>query len=385
MAAALPDRSWRRQVHSVLDRGSGDDIASRIVHVALVCVIITTVVAVVLESVPELAARFATLFITIEVIALAVFTVEYAARLWTAPEHARSRSLSPWPARLRYAASPGAVVDLVATLPLVFSLFGLGEFKVLLLLRLLRFFKLGRYSPGMASLSAALVAERKALFACFVILMGVMLMAASLMHLVEHEAQPDKFGTIPDAMWWAIVTLTTVGYGDVVPITIAGKAVAAVTAILGLVMLALPVGIVATAFSQEIHRREFVVTWSMIARMPLFSGLNASEIAEIMRFLRAQTVRSGTTIMRRGEPMQSIFFIASGEVELDDSGACRRLDEGHHFGDLNLGEIALAAGGAVAVRAVVSTKLLILDQVDFRSLMARHPELAERLRMVPGQ
>lgn len=383
MAAALPDRSWRRQVHLILDRGAGDDRAAQIVHTALVCLIIVTVLAVVLESVPALAARHAALFLTLELIALAVFCLEYLARLWVAPEHTRYRMLGPWQARLRYAISPEAIIDLLATLPLVAGSLGFGELQVLLLLRLLRFFKLGRYSPGMASLSAALVAERKALFACFVILIGVMLMAASLMHLAEHEAQPDKFGTIPDAMWWAIVTLTTVGYGDVVPATPVGKLIAAFTAILGLIMLALPVGIVATAFAQEIRRREFVVTWSMIARMPLFSALNAAEIAEIMHFLRAQTVKSGTTIMRRGEPVQSIFFIASGEVELDEAGSCRRLDEGHHFGELVLGDVAFVQGGAgsVAARAVVPTKLLVLDLVDFQSLTTRHPELVARLRI----
>ncbi|HBB55482.1 MAG TPA: cyclic nucleotide-binding protein, partial [Hyphomonadaceae bacterium] len=149
-----------------------------------------------------------------------------------------------------------ALIDLLATLPLLLGLLGFGDFKILLMLRLLRFFKLGRYSPGMASLGAALVAERKALFACFVILMGVMLMAASAMHLVEHEAQPDKFGTIPDAMWWAIITLTTVGYGDVYPVTALGRVVAGLIAIAGIGIVALPTGILASAFTDELRRRE---------------------------------------------------------------------------------------------------------------------------------
>ena len=223
MAAAASVMTMRRQLHLWLDQGAGDDFIAVALHRGLVVLICANVLAIVLESVPSFAQRFATGFQLFELISLLIFALEYVLRLWIAPEHARYRALSPARARLAYAASLPAIIDLLATVPLFFGLLGFGELKVLLLLRLLRFFKLGRYSPGMASLSAALVNERKALFACFVILMGVMLMAASAMHLVEHDVQPDKFGTIPDAMWWAIITLTTVGYGDVFPISASGS------------------------------------------------------------------------------------------------------------------------------------------------------------------
>jgi voltage-gated potassium channel len=136
------------------------------------------------------------------------------------------------------------------------------------------------------------------------------------MHLVERHAQPAKFGTIPDAMWWAIVTLGTIGYGDVVPVTVPGRLVASATIFAGFIMIALPVGIVATAFAEQIHRRDFVVTWGMVARVPLFAGLDAGQIADIMRVMRAQTVEAGEIITRRGEPAQSMYFIAAGEVEI---------------------------------------------------------------------
>ncbi|POR53947.1 cyclic nucleotide-gated ion channel [Bosea psychrotolerans] len=382
MTAAASFATWRRQIHLWIDHGAGDDLIATMLHRGLVALICANVVAIVLESVPSIAARFSVGFQAFEFVSLLIFALEYAIRLWAAPEHARYRGLSPARARLAYAASVPAVIDLLATLPLLFGLMGFGELKVLLLLRLLRFFKLGRYSPGMASLSAALAAERKALFACFVILMGVMLMAASAMHIVEHEAQAEKFGTIPDAMWWAIITLTTVGYGDVYPVTAAGKAVAAVTAVLGLIMLALPVGIVATAFAQEIHRREFVVTWSMIARVPLFGGLDAAEIAEVMQFLRAQTVRNGAVVMHEGEPGRALYFIASGEVEILLPEGKKRLDEGHFFGELRFGDMAIASHSPCPNAAVATapSKLLVLDPVDFHALTKRHPKLAERIR-----
>jgi hypothetical protein len=136
------------------------------------------------------------------------------------------------------------------------------------------------------------------------------------MHVIERGAQPDKFGTIPDAMWWAIVTLGTIGYGDVVPVTALGRIVASITIFVGLIMIALPIGIIATAFAEEIHRRDFVVTWGMVARVPLFAELEATEIADIMRLLHAQQVEAGDVITRRGELAHSMYFIADGEVEI---------------------------------------------------------------------
>src|SRR3954467_2744985 len=155
-----------------------------------------------------------------------------------------------------------------------------------------------------------------------------MLTMATLMHLAEREQQPDRFGTIPDAMWWAIVTLTTVGYGDVVPVTPAGKIVAALTAVMGFAMLALPVGIVATSFADVMHRRQFVVTWSMVARVPIFRNLDASSIAEIMQLLHSRTARRGEAIVRRGERADSLYLVISGEVEVERADGNIRIGAG---------------------------------------------------------
>jgi voltage-gated potassium channel len=274
---------------------------------------------------------------------------------------------APWRARLAFARSPQALIDLAAILPAYASLAGVPDLRVLLILRLTRFFKLARYSPGLRSLAAALHAERRALFACAVTLMGLVLITASAMHVAEAEAQPDRFGSIPSAMWWAIVTLTTVGYGDVVPITVVGR----------MMMLALPIGIVATAFSEEIHRREFVVTWGMIARVPLFARLDASEIADIMRYLRAQTVPAGAVIVRRGEQADSMYFVAEGGVEVElEAGRRIRLANGSFFGEIAL---MRPARRMATVRATQQTKLLALDAMDLQAVIERNPELNARL------
>src|SRR5713226_3234473 len=186
----------------------------------------------------------------------------------------------------------------------------------------------------MRSLLDVLYSERRALFGCFVILLGATLVAASVMHVIEGHVQPDKFGTIPDAMWWAIVTLGTIGYGDVVPVTALGRVVASITIFAGLIMVALPIGIVATAFADEVHRRDFVVTWGMVARVPLFAELKASDIADIMRLLRARQFEAGAVIARRGEPAHSMYFVADGEVDIELRHKHIHLGAGHFFGEI---------------------------------------------------
>src|SRR2546423_8447087 len=184
-----------------------------------------------------------------------------------------------------------------------------GDRSTLMLLGVLPFFKLVRYSPAMRSLLAALHAERRTVIGCLVILAGAVLVFASLLYAIERDVQPDKFGTIPQAMWWAIVTLGTVGYGDVVPVTTLGKLVSAFAIIGGLTMIALPVAIISTAFADEIRRRDFVATWGMLARGPRFSPLNAPGIAGLMRLLHAPVLRAGGVPGRQRERRSSHEFL----------------------------------------------------------------------------
>jgi voltage-gated potassium channel len=271
------------------------------------------------------------------------------------------------------------VIDLLAVLPFWFAFALPSELKILLVFRIVRFLKLARYSPGMRSLLDVLYAERRALFGCLVILIGATLLAATVMHIVERHVQPDKFGTIPEAMWWAIVTLGTIGYGDVVPVTALGRIIAAATIFTGLIMVALPVGIVATAFANEIHRRDFVVTWGMVARVPLFSELNAAEIADIMRLLRAQQIEAGEVLARRGEPAHSMYFVAAGEVEIELKDQRLRLGTGHFFGEI---AALRRARRSATITAITRTSLLVLDAHDLHALMDREARIAERIREV---
>ena len=381
----MPRHAWRaaadlrRRLYEVLEHGTIGDRTSLIIGRLIVLLIIVNLVAITLESVPTFRVVYGPLFTVVEILSLVIFSIEYGLRVWVAAEHAPHRHLNARKARWKFILSPLGLVDLLAVLPFWFAFALPADLRVLLVFRIVRFLKLARYSPAMRSLLDAIYRERRALFGCFVILLGATLLAASVMHLIERHAQPDKFGTIPDAMWWAIVTLGTIGYGDVVPITLLGRIVASVTIFVGLIMVALPIGIVATAFADEIHRRDFIVTWSMVARVPLFAELQASDIADIMRLLRAQQVEPGVVIARRGDPAHSMYFVAAGEVEIELKRERIRLGAGHFVGEVAALHRARRSG---TVTAVTRTSLLVLDAHDLHALMDREPRIAERIREV---
>jgi voltage-gated potassium channel len=369
----------RRRMFEALEHGPAGGYPSRLVSGALLALIVVNVIAVPLNTVPELSARHARLFFAVEVVSVVIFTVEYLLRLWVAAEPAGDDRAEALRLRLGYARSLNGIVDLVAIVPFWIGFFLAADLRAILVFRIFRFLKFARYSVGIRSLFDAVYQERRPLAGCLLIFLGTALLAASLMYLAEREAQPDKFGTIPHAMWWAVATLGTVGYGDVVPVTWIGRTINSVAIICAIVMIALPVGIIATAFSQTIHNRDFVASWGMIARVPLFEGLKASEIADICRLLRTETVEAGAIVARRGEPAHSMYFIVSGEVEIELPDGASRLRDGHFFGEV---AVLRRARRSATVRATERTRLLILDADDLHPLMRKQPDLARRMRKV---
>ncbi|PJG55836.1 cyclic nucleotide-binding protein [Bradyrhizobium forestalis] len=370
----LRDPELRDRLYELLEHDPlAYSVGSRFIQL-IIGVIVLNVAAMVLASVPELDARFDVLFSAIAVLAVIVFALEYLARLWTVAGHT-PRKGSALSDRLGYVFSALGIIDLMAFLPAAIVL-ATGRHATLAGLGVLPFFKLIRYSPAMRSLLAAVHAERRALIGCIVILIGAVLTFASLLYVVERDVQPDKLGTIPQAMWWAIVTLGTVGYGDVVPVTPLGKFISTFAIISGFAMIALPVAIISSAFAEEVRRRDFVVTWGMLARVPLFSHLAAAEIADIMRLLRARTIEQGEILVRRGDVASSMYFITAGEVEIALPSQQVRLADGTFFGEIALLHKTKRSGTVTATR---KTRLLVLDAQDFHALIARMPTLAEHV------
>lgn len=371
----MDDPDLRDRLYELLEHDHlPNSVGSRFVRL-VVAIIVIDVLAMIFASVPEIDASFGALFTAIEIAAVAAFALEYAVRLWTIAGHSIGE-VTPLRARLDYVFSGLGIIDLLSFLPSGIALF-MGDRITLVLTGMLPFLKLIRYSPALRSLLSAIYSERRALFGCVVVLTGAVLLFACLLYAIEHNVQPDKFGNIPQAMWWAIVTLGTVGYGDVVPVTLLGKMVTTFAVVLGFAMIALPVAIISTSFAEEVRRRDFVVTWGMLARVPLFSHLGASEIADIMRLLRAQTIEAGEVLVRRGDVASSMYFITTGEVEIDLPNQRVRLTDGTFFGEIALLRRSNRSGTVTATR---KTRLLALDAQDFHALIERLPALAAHVK-----
>ncbi|MEO7993801.1 MAG: ion transporter [bacterium] len=223
---------------------------------ALMTLIVLNVVASILQTVPSLEIIYGRWFADFEVVSIGLFAIEYVLRVWVAPE---SFIYATPGGRWRYLTSPYALIDLIAILPgLLPALLhvDLRFLRVIRLIRLFRVLKLTRYSDAMHLLGRVLMRTRDELLITVFVLLILLVLSSSFMYLVENSAQPDKFGSIPDAMWWGVATLTTVGYGDIFPITAGGKILAAFMALLGIGMFALPTGIISSAFIEEVTSRK---------------------------------------------------------------------------------------------------------------------------------
>ena len=256
----LKPNSFRSRLYEILEVARPGDYASKVFDSLLILLILTNVLAIILESVSELNEKYGIWFERFDFFSVIVFSIEYVLRIWTSVENNQSlvANDSPLKKRLRYMRSPAAIVDLLAILPFYIALLGPStvDLRILRAFRLLRIFKLTRYSQSMTLMLTAISDHLRSFIAAITILMIVMLLAASGMYVFEKEAQPDAFGSIPHAMWWAFATLTTVGYGDVTPITTWGKVFGAAITVVGVGMVALPAGILASAFSEQLRMRE---------------------------------------------------------------------------------------------------------------------------------
>ena len=369
-------KRWRRTVYIVIEAG-GSGRAAQFFDDAMVALIILNVLAVILESVPSIHDPFATEFLVFDMVSVAIFTIEYFLRLWASIEIPAVRQRGAFFGRLMFASRPSQIIDFLAFAPTYLSwIFPAADLRILRVFRLLRFLKLARYSPAMVTLSRALYEERRALVGALILMLGTAVFSGTVMHVIEGHAQPEKFGTIPDAMWWALATLTTIGYGDSVPVTALGKIFGSLVMVCGLGLFALPIGIVATAFVNEIHRRDFVVTWGMVARVPLFAALDAAAIAQVMKIMRTRAVGAGTVVAARGEEAEGMYFIADGEVKIELPRGDITLSTGEFFGELALLKRVKRMG---TVTALTRTHMMIIDALDFENLLARDAGLRERI------
>jgi voltage-gated potassium channel len=298
---------------------------------------------------------------------LAYFTFEWLVRIRHAVMAGRG---------LAYLTSARGLVDAAGALAVPLALLSGANSKTAWLLSVLWIVKVLPGIPGLRQLRRVLVLESGPLFSVLVIFLMVVFLGSVAVYFFERDVQPATFGNVPAALWWAVVTLTTTGYGDVVPITLPGRLVAALVMISGLGVFGLWTGILATGFAAETRRDNFLKTWESVSKVPFFATLGPAAIADVTHMLRTIDLPPRTTIIRKDQTGDCMYFIASGEVEVDLPGKKVRLVEGAFFGEMALLGNNLRTANITTTRL---SKLLVLDLVDFRLLMARHPDLAETI------
>ena len=249
-------KSIQKRTLEILDQSQDGDAISKICDFVIIAFVMLNIIGVILETMSDFEARYHLEFYIFETFSIAFFTIEYFTRLWAAGAMIDWES---WRGRVRYIFSFNGLVDLAATAPFYLQILMPGlDLRVLRILRLVRVFKLSHYSTAIEDLFSAVYQERKAFIAAIYLLLIAVILTSSLMYFAETTHQPDKFGSIPDAIYWSLITLTTVGYGDVSPVTGVGKIIAVSTAFMGVCVVALLTGIVASAFANQITRRKVI-------------------------------------------------------------------------------------------------------------------------------
>ena len=244
----------RHRVFEIVAAAKSGDRTSAVFDIFIVSLILANIAVFIVESVEPIRALAPGFFFWFEACSVAVFTVEYLLRLWTCVENPRFKASVR--GRVRHAMTPLALIDLLAIVPFYLPFLGvdLRVFRAFRIFRIARIAKLGRYSRAVRIIGVVLVEKKEEIVTTVGLILVLLLISSTLMYFVEREAQPDLFGNIPQAMWWGVATLTTVGYGDAYPITPLGQLLGAGVSILGIGMFALPTGILGAGFVEELQR-----------------------------------------------------------------------------------------------------------------------------------
>ncbi|MFZ0424150.1 MAG: cyclic nucleotide-gated ion channel [Xanthobacteraceae bacterium] len=294
---------------------------------------------------------------------LAYFAIESGMRARTA-----IRAGLAW----RHVLSLSGLIDLVGVVAVPIALLCGVTPPTAWLLASLWILKLAQNSPALAQIGRVFKTEAKPLASVFALFLMILFLSSAAMYLLERDSQPGPFGSMPAAMWWAVVTMTTTGYGDAVPLTHWGHLLGAFVMICGIATFGLTTGILATGFAAETRRRNFIQTWDLVSKVPFFQTLDPSAITEITHMLRRLEVPERTAVIRRGKVGDCMYFIADGEVQVEIKPNPVFLGPGAFFGELALlGDLIRTAN----VTTTMASTLLILDLADFRTLTAHHPDL----------
>ena len=246
----------RKKVYDILEHGFDGSSTSRLFSGFIVLLIILNVSAIILESYKPIGEMYHQEFLLFNIFSVVVFTLEYFARIWVSVESPHSERSKPIKSRIKYLLSPVSLIDLLAIAPFYLSFIFAIDLRYLRMLRMIRLLKLTHYFKGLHLFIDVFKKELPSIGAAIIIMSVLVIMSASVMYGLEHEAQPDVFDSIPSAIWWSVVTMTTVGYGDVIPVTFLGKFISIFIMLLGVGIVALPAAMLAAKFGDELRTRK---------------------------------------------------------------------------------------------------------------------------------
>ena len=363
----------RAQINQILHSDS-QPLAHILVKALFLLAIGVVVTVAMVETLPNFDRATGSFIYNFQEAALVVLTVEFFLRIWVEPE--KTAPAGELVCRIAYLKSPLGIVDFLAVLPAWVGLIYPVELHWFELAAALSLFKLSRYVPALSLVANVVVRQGRSIFAALVVLSILLVFAATVISLFEYEAQPNSFESIPQSLWWAISTMATVGYGDMAPITPIGRLIGGVAMVFGIAMFAVPAGILASGFAEELRKRDFVVNWQSVARVPLFARLDANAISSVAQLLKPRSVSTNQAIVRRGDVAESMYFIMEGEVEVELTPTPIRLKQGDFFGEIALVENIRRTA---TIFSVTNCRLLVLEAVDFHRLVDQIPELKEQI------
>ena len=242
----------QKRTSQLLSKGNVADKPSQYVDMILFILIVLNIAAVCLESVKHIGNEYKVFFNAFEFFSVVIFSIEYVLRVWSAPARNDLGNSTNIIKRMKYIFSFTGLIDFLAIIPSILPYFFGGlDLRWLRVLRLLRLLKISNYSSALEDFFSAIKADWRSFSAALYLMVIALFLSSALMYIAEHDSQPEKFSSIPETMWWGLITLTTVGYGDVSPVTPLGKIIGAFTAIMGVCTVALLTGIVASAFANQ--------------------------------------------------------------------------------------------------------------------------------------
>lgn len=358
---------------------NGEASDHKVVSTTVTCAILWSVGFMFMTSIPELSEELSPWQFTVTTVTGTLFFFEFLGRIFSINTTQDQTGVSARTMRMKYIKSFMGIVDLIAILPLCVVLINIHSVALFDIVTSIALFKMGRYVPGIEMVGAVIVMEKRPLIAAISSLGMLMIVMATVMYLFENTAQPLIFKSIPHTLWWGMVTMTTVGYGDIVPMTLGGKIFGSLSMLTSVGMLAIPTAIIANGYSQELKRREILENWQMVSNFPLFKELDGSHIAVIASMLKPQIMPAQSVVVTKGQFSDSMYFIVEGQVEVVVSPKHIILKSGDFFGEMGLIE---NKPRSATIYTLSTTRFLVLGISEFHDLMDKQPEIREKILMV---